>query len=152
TAVTRSELYESVLRTRLGGGAGLTKRQHVRVRLELASLVSRDSSGRRSLDELTPLLEQADLDASGASHVLVAALVANAAKEEARAPAPLAATAERHTSALLLAAAADAHRRAGGLAEARKSAEKALDLDPACSRAASALARVAAAAGGRDAA
>lgn len=148
--VTRSELYETVLRARLE--ASLPKREHVRARLELASLVRHEQSGRRPLDELLPLLERSDLDTFGASHGLLAALAAGSERDEARALVALSIHAERHTAALLAAAASDAFRRAGALSDARKQAERALDLDPACSRGASALARVAASIGGREAA
>ncbi|NUP04568.1 MAG: hypothetical protein HOW73_00725, partial [Polyangiaceae bacterium] len=80
------------------------------------------------------------------------AVAAQNARAEARALAALAAGAERHTAALLRAASADAYRRSSMLAEARKEAELALDLDTTCSRAGSVLANVATVAGGRDAA
>ncbi|MBK6512918.1 MAG: hypothetical protein IPG04_02065 [Polyangiaceae bacterium] len=142
----RADLYESVVRARLE--APLGRRDHVRVRLQLAAL----GSGRAAHDELVALLDLPDAGPLGASHVLLSCIGAGDPKGEARALVALASGAERHTAALLHSAAADAFRRGGGVVEARREAEVALDLDAACSRAASVLAAVASTAGGREAA
>lgn len=154
--VTRSELYASVLRNRLD--AGLSRREQVRVRVELAGLGTYSASGETPsvrtsrLGELRPLLDLPDVDSYTASHVLLAASAASSPPDQAAALVALARSAERHTAALLLGAAAEAFHRANAILDARSTAEKSLDLDPACSRGASALARAAMAVGGRDAA
>ncbi|MBL8740628.1 MAG: hypothetical protein JNK04_06035, partial [Myxococcales bacterium] len=147
---TRSVLYESVLRARLE--ARLPRRDETRVRADLAWLVSSDGSGRKAMDELVPLLEGEEPDSYGTSLVLEVAFTGAYARQEARALAALAHGLDAKIAAVLSAASADAYRRAGALADARKVSERALDLDPSCTRAASALARVAAVTGGRDAA
>jgi len=147
---TRSVLYESVLRTR--AGARLSRREQTRIRADLASLVEADGSGRKAMDELAPLLDAEEPDAYGVSLVLDLALAGSSVRNEARALAALSIGFEPKIAAVLCAASGDAYRRAGALADARKISERALDLDPSCTRAASALARVAAVTGGRDAA
>lgn len=146
---TRLMLFESVLRVQVD--ARLSRRELCRVRSDLAAIVGADGSSRRPLDELAPLLEQ-EPDAYAASLVLEQALRGHHPVEQAKALEALAAGFDPKLAAVLLSAAADAHRRAGALVDARRTAERALDLDPSSARAASGAARVAAVSGGRDAA
>ncbi|MFO0547642.1 MAG: hypothetical protein U0271_04590 [Polyangiaceae bacterium] len=148
--VARADLFESVLRARLES-ATVARRESLRIRLLLASLTPPEQP-RRALDELLPLLDAGHSDPIAASHVLVAAAAADSARDEARALVVIAQGLPPESAAVALATAADAYRKSGALTDAYKHAEAALELDQGSARAAAALARAAAVAGGRDAA
>lgn len=146
---TRVDLFETVLRARLD--AALSRRAHVDARLGLVELIE-PRGARLALEEALPLLELPDVDPRALARYLVLASAVGSGKDEGRALSLLSAKLDPGLAAVARAAAADAYRKAGALADARREAEAALDRDPGCVRAASALASVAAVSAGRDSA
>jgi tetratricopeptide (TPR) repeat protein len=153
-----SELYDSILRARLEGEC--SRRDALFVRTELVLLSLRGDAPGAALGIAGPMLDDVSqnprLDESYAVGAAGLALAVRggegASREEARSLSVLGEVLGEGLGAIFLAAASERWREVGALVEARSSAERALEMDSRCGQAATALARVSAVLGGRDAA
>jgi hypothetical protein len=152
------ELYESILLGRLE--TSLSLRDELFVRSELVELAFANGAVAAALRTVLPLLELVEKDSrtDQALSLGVSALVLvvrsgdGPSREQARAYAVIAEVLGEALGALFLAAASETYRMVGALTDARRTAERALEMDAGCTRAATALARVSAVLGGREAA
>ena len=152
------ELYESVLMGRLE--AGVAPRDELFIRSELVGLALLTDARTTAISAAAPLLESVEANPrENEAHSLGAAALMLAArsgdgpsKEQAQCFAIIGEILAEALGALFLAAASEVYRAVGAVAFAKRAAERSLEMDPSCTRGATALARVSAVLGGREAA
>lgn len=153
-----TELYESVLTGRIEGG--VSARDELFIRSELVGLALASDARTAAIGAVLPLLEAVEANpreneahALGAAALMLAAKSGDgASKEQAQCFAIVGEILAEALGALFLAASSEIYRATGAVALAKRAAERSLEMDPSCTRGATALARVSAVLGGREAA